>query len=739
MKGTEWSRSSGSRTDAGGYEPPDFTALRDHNRATLTGAFADAWAAVGPAQRRADAAPTPAQQAIAVMAALAGPLGRTVEPPSGLDSAADPLTVLLAYAGVRHRRVRLADGWQRSTVLPMAGFGVDGRPLALVPTARGYRIVDPCSGRSTRAGSAAAPQLAPYAYALYRPLAPGPVTLRSLLRFGLAGSTADVRSFLLAGGLYGLLAAVVPTSVGTVVPLLLSGGPRQLWWVAVLLTAFTATAALMLLVRNAAVIRLQGRLQASVEPAVWDRLLAHDAAFFRRFSTGDLVQRGNSVAEARRALSDVLVSAVLGAVFSLVSVVVVFAADVRLGALLAAGLGAIGCAMVGLARRRQTYETRVWHAHGDVYGTLYPLLLGIDKLQVAGREIQAFARWATAFGRQKTADNDAMRVQAVSAGLAAAIQPLLAAVLLGGITVFHLTVGIGDLLVAGVAVGQVALAIGQLGQVADTAFGAVPVLRRLGPILAAPREVAAGDRDPGRLTGTVALDGVSFCYPGSPTPVLDGVQLRAESGEFVAVVGPSGAGKSTLVRLLLGFERPEHGTVRYDGQDLAGLDVRAVRRQIGSVLQNGKLLRGTLLENLIGADDTLTERDVWRAAELAGIAEELRNLPMGLSTATGEDAQSFSGGQTQRLLLAKALLREPSVLLLDEATSALDNTTQRLVSERIAALECTRIVIAHRLSTIRHADRIYVLDAGRVRAEGAYRELVRSDAVFATLVKHQEL
>jgi ABC-type bacteriocin/lantibiotic exporter with double-glycine peptidase domain len=261
----------------------------------------------------------------------------------------------------------------------------------------------------------------------------------------------------------------------------------------------------------------------------------------------------------------------------------------------------------------------------------------------------------------------------------------------------------------------------------------------LQPILAAEPEGSPDARDPGRLRGDVRLDGVTFAYPGSTGPALEAVTIEAAPGELVALVGPSGAGKSTIVRLLLGFERPQSGTVRYDGRDLGGLDVRLVRRQLGVVLQQSRLVRGSLLDNILASSPDADEADAWSAAELAGIADDLRRLPLGLQTRVGEDNQTFSGGQLQRLLIARALVRRPPVVIFDEATSALDNTTQREVSDRIAALECTRIVIAHRLSTIRRADRIYVIEDGRVAAEGTYDELTERDGLFARLVSRQEL
>ncbi|MFE4606622.1 ATP-binding cassette domain-containing protein, partial [Kitasatospora indigofera] len=299
----------------------------------------------------------------------------------------------------------------------------------------------------------------------------------------------------------------------------------------------------------------------------------------------------------------------------------------------------------------------------------------------------------------------------------------------------------GHLMAAGVAAGQVAMALGQVTHAAASAYGIAPVLDRIRPILAEVRPVDGPQQltDPGELRGAVALDQVTFRYPGTAAPALDGVSLHAGPGELVAVVGPSGAGKSTLVRLLLGFERPESGAVRYDGRDLAGLDARLVRRQLGAVLQHGRMLRGSLLENLAGTDTDVTEDQVWEAAELAGIAGELRRLPLGLGTRVGEDAQGFSGGQVQRLLLARALVRRPAVLLLDEATSALDNATQLRVAEAVAGLDRTRVVIAHRLSTIRTADRIHVLSGGRLTASGTYDELLGHDPLFTRLARLQEM
>ena len=218
--------------------------------------------------------------------------------------------------------------------------------------------------------------------------------------------------------------------------------------------------------------------------------------------------------------------------------------------------------------------------------------------------------------------------------------------------------------------------------------------------------------------------------------MLEDVSLTAEPGEFVAIVGPSGAGKSTVFRLLLGFERPETGTVSYDGQSLGELDARAVRRQLGVVIQNARILAGPIFQNIVGAAN-LTLDDAWEAARIAGIAEDIERLPMGMHTFISDAAAAFSGGQRQRLLIARAVVARPRVLLFDEATSALDNRTQAAVSSALEQLQATRIVIAHRLSTIQHADRIVVLERGRIVEQGHYDELMESDGLFASLARRQ--
>ena len=256
------------------------------------------------------------------------------------------------------------------------------------------------------------------------------------------------------------------------------------------------------------------------------------------------------------------------------------------------------------------------------------------------------------------------------------------------------------------------------------------------PILQAKPEVNNGKTDPGRLTGRLVLDQITFRYRLDSPPILDHVTITVQPGAFIAIVGPSGSGKSTLFRLLLGFETPQSGQIYYDGQGLHGLNLDAVRKQLGVLLQNSRTSTASIFENIAG-NALITMDEAWDAAQYAGLADEIEAMPMGMHTVVSEGGSNLSGGQRQRLLIARSLALKPRILLFDEATSALDNRTQAIVSESLERLKITRIVIAHRLSTVQHADRIYVLKAGRIVEQGQFEELIQQEGVFFQLMRRQ--
>jgi ABC-type bacteriocin/lantibiotic exporter with double-glycine peptidase domain len=363
------------------------------------------------------------------------------------------------------------------------------------------------------------------------------------------------------------------------------------------------------------------------------------------------------------------------------------------------------------------------------------------KLRVSGTESRAFAAWAREFSAQKDLS---MRARRVSNGLTVfnsafpvislAVVFSYAAHLMGQPLLRGFTTG--AFLAFSAAFIQFQSAALQLSSTIGSVLGIVPLFERAAPIFETLPEVDDGKRHPGELTGLLEISHLNFRYGPDMPLVLHDLSFSVKPGEFVAIVGPSGSGKSTMFRLLLGFEKAESGAIYYDGQDLAGLDIQAVRQQMGVVIQNSRLASGTIFNNIIGLAP-LTLDDAWQAARMAGLDRDSQEMPMGMHTVVSEGGGNLSGGQRQRLLIARAIVKKPRIFLFDEATSSLDNQTQSIVSHSLDALQVTRIVIAHRLSTVINADRILVIEKGVVVQCGAYRELVNQKGIFCELAKRQ--
>ena len=429
----------------------------------------------------------------------------------------------------------------------------------------------------------------------------------------------------------------------------------------------------------------------------------------------------------------IVTTAVLGAMFSIFSYALLFAYDVRLAlvaTMVLIGALAVGAVMVvvQVRDRRKANEVR-----GHQIGLIFQLLNGISKLRVAGAEARAFSVWArlVAGASGRRADLAAVQVNVVYAAL-----PLVALLVIFPLAISGTDLSAGTFLAFNAALTQVITAVVLLGTSLSAVAQIVPLYERVKPILVTLPEVEEARADPGELAGDIEFSGVTFRYAADGPTVLEKVSFRARSGEFVALVGPSGSGKSTMVRLLLGFETPESGSIHLDAQDLASLDLQAVRRQMGVVLQAGKLAAGSIYQNIVGSSPYSLD-EAWEAARSSGLDDDIRQMPMGMHTMVMEGGSGLSGGQRQRLLIARAIVAKPRILLFDEATSALDNRTQSVVTESLARLRATRVVIAHRLSTVIRADQIHVVEAGRVVENGTYEELMAHEGPFARLAARQ--
>jgi NHLM bacteriocin system ABC transporter ATP-binding protein len=670
-------------------------------------------------------------------------LGIAFELPLGLGESrkrSDPVSAIARASRVRVRRVLLAGDWWRQDNGPLLAYLAENeRPVALLPMSPSrYELVDPTTETRTPVTAANAGAVLPFGYTFYRPFASRPLGPWDLVRFGMLGSRRDWLFVILFGLAASLVGMFTPLVTGWVFDQIIPGAQRnQLLLVVLTLTVSALAIGLFQFTRGIAILRLETKMGSAVEAGIWDRLLNLPVPFFRRYTAGDLSLRALGIGAIRQVLTDVALSAVLSFVFSLVYFGLLFYYDGRL-ALLACGLFAIILLATGLSAFVQLrYQRGISQARGKITGLVLQMITGIARLRVAGAETRALAVWAREFSVQRKHTFQARSI-ANNLGTFTTVLPVLSSMALFA-TVSMLPEGklsLGAFLAFNVAFVQILAAAIMMSTVIGYAVEVVPLCERAKPILESLPEATAVKAIPFNLSGDIEIGHVSFRYHLDGPLILNDVSLHIRPGEFVALVGPSGAGKSTVLRLLLGFENPTLGSIYYDREDLARLDCQAVRRQIGVVLQDSKLMAGDIFTNITGSS-LLSLEDAWEAARLSGLAEDIKQMPMGMQTVVSEGGSTLSGGQRQRLMIARAIVSKPKILLFDEATGALDNETQASVSRSLDNLKATRVVVAHRLSTVRHADRICVVEGGRIVQQGRYEDLMQQGGLFAELVQRQ--
>jgi NHLM bacteriocin system ABC transporter ATP-binding protein len=661
---------------------------------------------------------------------------------AGASAQSDPLEAIAIASRIRTRQVMLRDEWWREDNGPLVAYlAADRRPVALRYAAgRGYAMYDPLDSMEKRVTREVAESLAPFAITFYRSFPEAALSIGDVLKFGSQGCRRELRAVIGMTLVASLLGMVPPIATGVVFNTFIPGAQQsQLLQMTLILVVCAFSAAMFEITRSVALLRIEGRMGNAVQCAVWDRLLGLPMSFFRPYTAGELAVRAMGIDGIRQVVSGSTVAAVVAGITSLGNFALLFHYSARLAAwatlLIAIALGVTG---IG-AYLQLTHQREVAALQSKTSGVVLQLLSSIAKLRVASAEAHAFASWARKFSEQRRLQ---FRVRSVgnwvaafNAGFPTAAYMLVFWAALVPLTETH-TMRTGDFL-AFVS----AFAISLAGTVAASnallaMLLAIPLYEQARPILVTRPEVDGAKEAPGELAGDIDIQHATFRYEADGPLVLRDLTVHVKPGEFVAFVGPSGSGKSTILRLLLGFESLEAGSIYYDGRELGGLDVRAVRRQIGVVLQSGRLMTGDIYTNIVGSAPLPMEA-AWEAARMAGFADDIRQMPMGMHTVISEGGSTLSGGQRQRLMIARAIVKRPRILLFDEATSALDNRTQGIVSASLERLHATRIVIAHRLSTIMHADRICVVQRGELVESGSYTDLIHRDGLFAELAARQ--
>ncbi|MGC5565849.1 NHLP bacteriocin export ABC transporter permease/ATPase subunit [Streptomyces sp. FR-108] len=637
----------------------------------------------------------------------------------------DPVERIALASRVRARAVRLDGRWWRDDIGPLVGHRVaSGAPTALLWRRGGYVAVHPSSGRETPVEKANAAEFEPRAVMFYRPLPDRGLTPLRLLRFSLRGTGGDMRNLALSGLVTVALGALVPVATGQVlgefVPKAQEGLIVQIC-LAIMIAGVVSAA--FLLMQNLTMLRLEGRIEATLQPAVWDRLLRLPTKFFTSRSTGELASAAMGISAIRRMMAGLGPVVVQSVTVGAMNLALLFWFSVPMALAAIGMLVVIAGVFLGLGLWQVRWQRRLIVLSNKLNNQAFQTLRGLPKLRVAAAENYAYAAWAGEFARSRELQQRVGRIKNLTTVLGSVYLPLCSLImfmLLAGPA--RGTLSAAAFLTFNTSMTMLLTSVTQLTGSFVSMVAALPMFEEIKPVLDAEPEVRVASTRPAELSGAIEAKKLSFRYTDDGPLVLDDLSFAIRPGEFVAVVGPSGCGKSTLLRLLIGFDKPVAGSVLYDGQDLAALDQSAVRRQCGVVLQHAQPFSGSIMDVICGTEP-YTPEEAMAAAEMAGLADDIRRMPMGLHTIVSGSG-AVSGGQRQRLMIAQALIRRPRILFFDEATSALDNETQRTVIESTRALNATRVVIAHRLSTVMDADRVIVMEDGRIAQQGTPAQLL---------------
>jgi len=474
-----------------------------------------------------------------------------------------------------------------------------------------------------------------------------------------------------------------------------------------------------------------------LQNAVYWRIFQLPESFFRSYDSGDLAQRlGQAGSSAAQVVSQVT-GAGFGMVFSLFYLwrMIKYSGKLTVWALIMSLVFAL--LSYFLETRSLRYETLQADTSGKAVAKLYQYLGGVDKIRMAGAEERAILEYLIPFTQEQKYEIQGKRITAVSEVLSDVSTYLFSMILYFVITKKNQDISVGNFMAFNSAFGTFSSALMQLISGCMTIFRLKPIYTRLKPIFDTQPEDDEQKQIVQSLSGSIELEHVSFGYSPEAGNVLNDISLQIHPGEYVAIVGPSGCGKSTLLKLLLGFETPTQGKIRYDGKSLSGLDAHSLRRNLGVVLQDGKLIAGSIYDNITITCPNPTMKAVNEVIEAVGLKADIDQMPMGVQTVLSESGNTISGGQQQRILIARAIMNKPQVLFFDEATSALDNLTQAKVCQSLDDMHVTRVVIAHRLSTIQNCDRILVFNNGQIQEEGNFESLMAQKGLFYNMAKRQ--
>ncbi len=659
--------------------------------------------------------------------------------PDSLKDTDSQIEYLIRPHGIMKRTVELKRGWYKNASYPMLTKLKDGTITALIPGKfSGYFYTDRKSGRFVKVSKKSENLFEDKAYCFYKPYPMEKLSEKELAKNILGAiKPADIFLLVLICILTIAIALIVPCVYKILFSYIAKGKDIQpLFFASLVLICVALSTNLLTSAKRIIAGRIKNQLQVSCESAVMTRILSLPTSFFKKYSAGELSSKVQSVSELSAAFSQTIITLGITVLLSFIYFgwIAVFVPSLLMPTVTTSFLVIVYSLLIMVWQSKIKENQNILDS--EEQGISYSLISGISKIKLVGAEMRAFAKW----GKKYAAKARLMYNLPLIIMLKRAVYIFIT--FLGSVWVYYTAAETGvssaDFYAFSVAYAFIVSAVFMFFENSEKLSDIKPKIKNIKTFFEAEPEISADKQPVMHLLGGVEFNNVMFRY-GESKAIFNNLSFKIRPGEYVAIVGKTGCGKSTLIRLLLGFETPQKGGIYYDGKDLSALDLKSLRQKLGIVTQNGKLFSGDIFSNIAISSPGLTLDDAWAAAEAAGIAEDIRNMPMGMNTILSEGGGGISGGQRQRILIARAIAKNPRIILFDEATSALDNITQKAVSETLDNLKCTRIIVAHRLSTIKKCTRIIVLDDGKIVEDGNYDELIKKDGLFAKLVHRQEI
>ncbi len=654
-----------------------------------------------------------------------------------------PLDNILRASEIRCKEVQLKGNWYKRDWGAFLAYTVkDDTPIALIPKGRkGYTAFNHNTEIHENVNKENVEEFQHTAFQFFTPFAKKIITAKSMILYGLQFVKRDLTYFFMLGVISTLIALLIPVSTGyifnSVIP---NSSVSELTQIAIILLTLALSMGILDFAQAIAVLRLEGILTYKLQSAIWDRILSLKVSFFQKFDAGNLAERSMGIEKIRTLMSGTILNALISFIFSFFFLALLFYYSVDLALIgLALGLTIVAFTII-LSFIAYKHIMIIRHLDVVLSGFVYQVISGINKIRVTKSEERVFSQWAGRFAVQQKHYASKKKTN-VAGAVFGSFFPIFSAIFIF-IVVIHLISTPGKDFTVGDYIAFNTAFVSFQGALLKMAMSTVPILttkplfNMFKPIIEADMEYNDENEDPGDLNGDISVANLSFRYAEDMPQIIKDVSLKINAGEYVALVGGSGSGKSTLIRLLLGFEAPNEGQIHYSDKSIARINLRELRSQISVVLQNEKLLTGTVLYNIIGSS-TLTEEDAWEAARQAGCYDDIYELPDKMQTEVVAGGTTLSGGQIQRIIIASAFVKKNKIIFFDEATSALDNFTQETVTRSMDSMSATKIVIAHRLSTVMKANRIIVMDKGNITESGTYDELMKKEGHFTELVKEQ--